>query len=135
MNTMKPTNARPGFTLIELLVVVVFIGILAVISLFQSDRVSRRADVASMQADLRALLTQQELFHQINLRYADITEMTDFAATRGVTIVTPWVQPEGFAAVATHIRLADNTCAVFVGPAPAGVADPATDPGVITCSY
>lgn len=132
---MMPRSDQPGFTLIELLVVVVIIGILAVISMYQSDQASRRANIASMQQDLRALTVQQEIFHNLNLHYASRAELTEFAATDGVTVDIPWVESHGYAAVATHIRLPDNSCAVFVGPAPAGVADPATEPGQIACDF
>lgn len=130
---MDTTTDRPGFTLVELMVVMVVIGILAVMAMAQTGRATRQANLAVMQADLREFVVRQELYYNANLRYAVLDELPNFTTSQGVTVEVPWVQNDGYAAVAVHAGLADRTCGVFTGPAPDGAAAPALEPGQITC--
>ncbi len=64
------TNARHGafvgFTIVELLIVVVVIAILAVITIVSYNGVQNRAYDSSVQADLKAISHQIELFRVSN---------------------------------------------------------------------
>src|SRR5499425_794537 len=57
---------RKGFTLIELLIVVVIIGILAAIAIPKFATTKVKANMASIQTDLRNYMTAQEAFFSDN---------------------------------------------------------------------
>jgi len=128
---------REGFTLIELLIVIVIIGILAAIAIPKFGKTREKAYFKAMQSDLRSLISQQELYYSNPANAynyaADVADLTDFAASSGVTVVISDEGTTGWAAEAGHSALAaDQKCAVFTGSAPA--KDPATTVGVITCT-
>jgi prepilin-type N-terminal cleavage/methylation domain-containing protein len=136
MRTIRhPTTGRSGFTLIELLLVVVVIGILAAVAVLRSRAMAQRAYQVTLEADLKMLATQQELFHHPNLRYAGLAELVDFEASQGVTVALNWVNGTGFAATATHAGLPGTECGYYVGDAaPPGSAGPASEEARITCN-
>lgn len=61
---------RKGFTLIELLIVVVIIGILAAIAIPKFAATKDKAKLASIQTDLRNVITAQEAYFADNATYA-----------------------------------------------------------------
>src|SRR2546427_6109098 len=65
-----------GFTLIELLIVVVISGILAAIAIPKFANAKAKAYIASMKSDLRNLVTDEEAYYAVSVK---------FAATRACT--------------------------------------------------
>jgi len=112
---------RSGFTLIELLTVIVIIGLLATIALVRFWGIKERSYRVSIKNDLKTAALQQERYFESNMSYAgDVTGLPDFNTSAGVTVTVTWSGTAGWAAT-------------FVGPAPAGIAGPATTAGIITC--
>jgi prepilin-type N-terminal cleavage/methylation domain-containing protein len=125
---------RPGFTLIELLVVVVIVGILASIAVPRLRRNQERAMVAAIQADMRNLATQQELFHGSRFQYTTDMSQLEVTLGPGVAFTLTFADVSGWAATATHTGLPGTVCGLFIGTAPAGSAGPATEPATVTCA-
>jgi type II secretion system protein G len=74
-NKHRITRTLPssrGFTIVELLIVIVVIGILAAITIVAYNGVQNRAKAASVQADLRSLNQQMELFRVQNDAYPTV---------------------------------------------------------------
>jgi len=126
---------RKGFTLIELLIVVVIIGILAAIAIPKFAATKDKAKLASVQTDLRNIITAQEAY------FADFTT---YAATPTVLVTANLINLSsgntdgGGAAVAsgwtatisnTSITSGKKSCTVRV----AGGATSGVD-GIIICS-
>ena len=96
-------RSRRAFTLIELLVVLVIIGILATIASMRYWRTRERAHVATMQSDLRTLVTAEESFKGDSLRYTtDLSQLPMLRTSVGVTIVVDNVTSRDWHARATH---------------------------------
>ena len=126
---------RPGFTLIELLVVMLIVGILAAIALTRFWAVKDRGFRSAMRNDLRTMAVQQERYFDRNLAYATaVTDVPDFVTSDGVTITITWTANTGWAATSAHAALPGLPCGYFTGPAPAGVAAPATLSGRMECT-
>jgi type IV pilus assembly protein PilA len=128
---------RKGFTLIELLIVIVIIGILAAIAIPKFGKTREKAYFKAMQSDLRNLQAQQELYFSVpnnNYSYApNLTNLTDFVVSQGVTVGIATGTSQGWSATAVHAALTTaQGCAVFVGSVTA--VSPATTSGLVTCS-
>lgn len=116
---MKRAGWKSGFTLIEVLTVTVIIGVLAAIAIPQYYRVKNKAYVASMQSDLRNLVTAQEMYFAEHGRYSgQVTELANFRPTTGVTIDVTNAGLQGWYAVASHTA-STSSCAIYVGNATA----------------
>lgn len=125
---------RPGFTILELLTVMIILGLLAAIALSRFWSVKERAFWASIRNDLRTIATQQERYFANNMRYANaVGDLPDVTMSPGVTVTVNWADNSGWAATAEHASLAPKKCGFFMGPAPGGTADPATQPGAVAC--
>ena len=79
-------RSSSGFSLIELLLVTLIIGILATIAIPRLTSARDRAFVATMQADLRNLATQQEIYYADNLTYSDSDAALGFMSSDRVTV-------------------------------------------------
>lgn len=66
---------RKGFTLIELLIVVVIIGILAAIAIPKFAATKDKAKLASVQTDLRNIITAQEAYFADNATYGTLAQL------------------------------------------------------------
>lgn len=125
---------RPGFTILELLTVLVILGLLAVIAVTRLWAVKDRSYRAAVKSDLRTITVQQERYFAKNMAYAsDVMILPDITMSPGVSVTVTWTAPDGWAATAEHASLAPQNCGYFTGAAPAGVAEPATQAGVIVC--
>ncbi|HKG91257.1 MAG TPA: prepilin-type N-terminal cleavage/methylation domain-containing protein [Gemmatimonadaceae bacterium] len=112
---MKRAGRSRGFTLIEVLTVTVIIGVLAAIAIPQYYRVKAKAYVASMQSDLRNLVTAQEMYFAEHGRYtAQVGDLQNFRPTSGVTIDVTSASLQGWYAVASH-SASTASCAIYVG--------------------
>jgi prepilin-type N-terminal cleavage/methylation domain-containing protein len=130
----NPVRARSGFTIVELLTVLVILGLLALIAVNRFWVVKERAYKVSMRNDLRNAVTQQERYFGSNQLYApDDSLLSDFQASPGVTITVTWSGQAGWAGIAQHASIATDRCGYYIGPAPAGIAAPATSAGVVMC--
>jgi prepilin-type N-terminal cleavage/methylation domain-containing protein len=132
---MRVLPRREGFTLIELLIVIVIIGILAMIAVSLFWGVKDRGIQASMQSDLKSAATQQELYFATHSTYAaNATDLTDFAASPGVTLTINYGMPDGWAGITTHSGLAAAQCGLAINGAALADAPPASVTGVIACT-
>jgi type IV pilus assembly protein PilA len=100
---------KKGFTLIELLIVVVIIGILAAIAIPKFSATREKAYRSSMQADLRNLASQQELYYSDNYTYSSSLDDLGVVASKGVTLDVTG-DAAGWSASATHEGLDGETC-------------------------
>jgi len=108
-------RSAKGFTLIELLIVVVIIGILVTIAIPKFQSVKEKAYIASMQADLRNLVTAQEAYFSGSATYSPTTTNLNYLITAGSTI-TMSATATGWSATATSI-FTSKTCGIFIGTA------------------
>ena len=117
-------KGRRGFTLIELLIVVVIIGILTTIAIPKFQAVKEKAYVASMQADLRTLVTVQEAYFSDWVTYASTTTNLNYLASAGNTISITAANATGWSATA-KTALSAKVCGIYVGSAtpPPGVVN------------
>lgn len=123
--------SRPpvGFTLVEVIIVVVIMGLLATIAIPKFSSSRDKGLVASMQSDLRNLLTQEEAWMMDSGTYATTFPTTIWRPSAGVTGPTITLTADGWTATVGH-GSTSKTCAIFVGSTPLA---PATKEGVPTC--
>jgi prepilin-type N-terminal cleavage/methylation domain-containing protein len=94
-----------GFTLIELLVVVAIIGILAAIAIPQFSAYRAQGFNARASSDLRNLATAEEAYFAANAAYtSDLTALTGFKQSPGVSINVGGISATGFTANANHSK-------------------------------
>ncbi len=105
-----------GFTLIEMLIVVVIIGILAAVAIPKFENVKQRAYVASMQSDLRTLVTVEEAYFSDNVTYSPTTTNLNYLTSAGNTIAITSASSTGWSATATNFYT-PKVCGIFVGTA------------------
>jgi Tfp pilus assembly protein PilE len=118
----------------ELMTVMIIIGLLAAIAMSRLSHAKERADWTTVKSDLREFVTQQERYYSRNMAYSsNFSDVPDVSLSPGVTIDVVWSANNGWAATATHSHLTGKHCGYFIGPAPSGVAPPATNAGEIKC--
>ncbi len=108
-----------GFTLIELLIVVMFIGILAGISILKFGSNKEKAYVASMKSDLHNLVNAEEGYFVDFTTYTTSLATTQFNSSAGVTVSIDNATGTGWHATATHSATATK-CRVYLGDAGGG---------------
>ena len=124
-----------GFSLIELLLVTLIIGVLATIAIPRLTAARDRAFVATMQADLRNLATQQEIHYADELTYSDDLDDLEFSASERVTVDVEEATGTGWSATATHEAFDDDDgCSVYYGDAEAPELAAPDEAGVIACT-
>lgn len=127
-------KARPGFTLLELITVMIIVGLLAAIAVSRFWTVKERTYKVALKDGLRTVAVQQERYFEKNMAYASaVAALPDFDASQGVTITVTWATNNGWAAQAEHVSVPGEFCGFFTGPAPGGIASPATRSGEIAC--
>jgi len=124
---------RKGFTLIELLIVVVIIGILAAIAIPKFAATKDKAKLASIQTDLRNVITAQEAYFADFATYGSLANLISsgmIQISTGNTGSGSGVA-SGFTATLSNasISAGKKSCTVQVGAGAASTLD-----GVIVCS-
>jgi prepilin-type N-terminal cleavage/methylation domain-containing protein len=128
-------RGRQGFTLIELLIVVVIIGILAAIVIPKFSAARDKAFKSTMMSDLKNLASQQEIYYNETYSYAATLPLAQAQQSSGVTITINESTGTGWAATASHAGAPGQQCGIYHGNAAPAGGDPATVPGVVTCSF
>ncbi|HEX6557867.1 MAG TPA: type II secretion system protein [Longimicrobiales bacterium] len=130
----RRSEVRDGFTLIELLAVMVILGLLASFGVSRLWKAKEHGLWTAVKSDLRNVATQQERYFNDHFQYAtDPAHLPELDLTNGVVVTVTWTANNGWAGTATHSTFTTGQCGFFVGPAPSGVAPPATAPGEVAC--
>ena len=116
-------RAARGFTLVELLLVVVIIGILATIAIPKFGNTKQKALVASMQVDLKNLVTAEEAYFADHTTYTGTLGNLSYNVSTGNTLnlISVTASGTGWNATATNVGT-PKTCGIFVGDATAPMA-------------
>jgi prepilin-type N-terminal cleavage/methylation domain-containing protein len=103
-------GGRRGFTLIELIIVILVIGVLAAIAVPKIYGTRLRALRSTMQADLRNLATQQEVYYNDNFSYSNDLTALGFVESRAVTVTVNVASATGWSATSVHAGLTGEQC-------------------------
>ncbi len=121
---------KAGVTLIEVLMVAILIGLLAAIALASMGH-KRNVYLAVMQADLRNVITAQEIYHADHGHYANSTPELGFVPSENVHLLVVG-DSVSWAARTQHRIRNDYRCAIFMGSANP-IFPPAKEEGTIEC--
>src|SRR6266699_589813 len=107
---------RKGFTLIELLIVVVIIGILAAIAIPKFANTKEKAYLASLKADLRNLVTEEEAYFADSVKYSGTIGAGGviFTQSTGNTAPAITTTADGWNANITNVNTT-KTCSIYIG--------------------
>ncbi len=119
---MQPVRKANGFTLVELLLVVVIIGILATIAIPKFGNTKQKALVASMQVDLKNLVTAEEAYFADYVTYTGTLSNLKYNVSSGTTLnlISVTATGTGWSGTASNVGT-PKTCGIFVGSAPAPI--------------
>ncbi len=124
---------RKGFTLIELLIVVVIIGILAAIAIPKFAATKDKAKLASLQTDLRNVVTAQEAYFADWATYGTLAQLisSNLISVSSGNTGSGSAVASGFTATLSNstISAGKSSCTVQVGAGATSGVD-----GVIICS-
>jgi prepilin-type N-terminal cleavage/methylation domain-containing protein len=124
---------RKGFTLIELLIVVVIIGILAAIAIPKFAATKDKAKLASIQTDLRNVITAQEAYFADWASYGTVTQLvsSNLISVSSGNTGTGVGAANGYTATFSNntISAGKSVCTVQVGAGAATTLD-----GKLICS-
>ena len=126
---------KQGFTLIELLIVIVILGILAALAIPKVSNMTYRSYFAAMEADLKNLASQQEIYYASEYSYTAEKSDLAFTSSRDVSISVN-ADSEGWSATATHVALEPiEGCSIYHGsiPTPTLLVPPSA-PDEVACT-
>ena len=126
---------KQGFTLTELLIVIVILGILAALAIPKVSNMTYRSYFAAMEADLKNLASQQEIYYASEYSYTAEKSDLAFISSRDVSISVN-ADSEGWAATATHVALEPiEGCSIYHGsiPTPTLLVPPSA-PDEVACT-
>ena len=126
---------KQGFTLTELLIVIVILGILAAIAIPKVSNMTYRSYFAAMEADLKNLASQQEIYYASEYSYTAEKSDLAFISSRDVSISVN-ADSEGWSATATHVALEPiEGCSIYHGSIPTPtVLVPPSAPDEVACT-
>ncbi len=137
---------RSGFTLIELLTVIAILGVLASIVGLKTVQSRDKAILATMQVDLKTLVSAQEGFFSANKDYAGGVAGAEVAGTKGKgkaamrpsgknALTVTYKGTDGWNARVTSPTLTTTpkTCGIFIGPLKYAPNAKVTKEGVPIC--
>ncbi|MDE0730823.1 MAG: prepilin-type N-terminal cleavage/methylation domain-containing protein [Longimicrobiales bacterium] len=126
---------KQGFTLTELLIVIVILGILAALAIPKVSNMTYRSYFAAMEADLKNLASQQEIYYASEYSYTAEKSDLAFISSRDVSISVN-ADSEGWSATATHVALEPiEGCSIYHGsiPTPTLLVPPSA-PDEVACT-
>ena len=126
---------KQGFTLTELLIVIVILGILAALAIPKVSNMTYRSYFAAMEADLKNLASQQEIYYASEYSYTAEKSDLAFISSREVSISVN-ADSEGWSATATHVALEPiEGCSIYHGsiPTPTLLVPPSA-PDEVACT-
>ena len=126
---------KQGFTLTELLIVIVILGILAALAIPKVSNMTYRSYFAAMEADLKNLASQQEIYYASEYSYTAEKSDLAFISSRDVSISVN-ADSEGWSATATHVALEPiEGCSIYHGsiPTPTLLVTPSA-PDEVACT-
>mgnify|MGYP001400731771 FL=1 len=126
---------KQGFTLIDLLIVIVILGILVAIAIPKISNTTHGSYFAAMEADLKNLASQQEIYYASEYSYTAEKSDLAFISSRDVSISVN-ADSEGWSATATHVALEPiEGCSIYHGPIPTmTLLGAPSAPDQVTCS-
>jgi Tfp pilus assembly protein PilE len=92
----------------------IWLGIVAAIAIPKFANTEEKADVASMKADLRNLITAQEVYFADNVTYSHTIARLNYSVSAGNQIVIIEASGTGWSATAASSGTS-RTCGIFVG--------------------
>ncbi len=126
---------KQGFTLIDLLIVIVILGILVAIAIPKVSNTRDRSYFVAMEADLKNLASQQEIYYASEYSYTAEKSDLAFTSSRDVSISVN-ADSEGWSATATHVALEPiEGCSIYHGsiPTPTLLVPPSA-PDEVACT-
>ena len=126
---------KQGFTLTELLIVIVILGILAALAIPKVSNMTYRSYFAAMEADLKNLASQQEIYYASEYSYTAEKSDLAFISSRDVSISVN-ADSEGWSATTTHVALEPiEGCSIYHGsiPTPTLLVPPSA-PDEVACT-
>ena len=126
---------KQGFTLTALLIVIVILGILAALAIPKVSNMTYRSYFAAMEADLKNLASQQEIYYASEYSYTAEKSDLAFISSRDVSISIN-ADSEGWSATATHVALEPiEGCSIYHGsiPTPTLLVPPSA-PDEVACT-
>ena len=126
---------KQGFTLTELLIVIVILGILAALAIPKVSNMTYRSYFAAMEADLKNLASQQEIYYASEYSYTAEKSDLAFISSRDVSISVN-ADSEGWSATATHVALEPiEGCSIYHGSIPTPtLLVPTSAPDEVACT-
>jgi len=126
---------KQGFTLTELLIVIVILGILAALAIPKVSNMTYRSYFAAMEADLKNLASQQEIYYASEYSYTAEKSDLAFISSRDVSISIN-ADSEGWSATATHVALEPiEGCSIYHGSIPTPtLLVPLSAPDEVACT-
>jgi hypothetical protein len=93
-----------------------FVGIVMGVTSLVPIAARAQDALAGAKADLRRLVSLNEVYHAKNKKYASsVSDLTSFKPSPGVTVTLGPATTNGWAATATAATAAGKSCVIYVG--------------------
>lgn len=132
---------RALLTFIKALAVVVLVAVAVSALVWRYAHTQRSERLETMKDDLRNLAIAQRAYAADNAgafmpgksRVTMTMQYLGYASSKGVIVTIAEPGLSGWSATARHMRMPGKVCGIFVGDAPPGPPNPASDPGEPAC--